>query len=98
MWFYHSGANCYTFLPFRFGWTSPYGNSYSNTFYGGPGYTPAYNPNRPYGNGQTVFIDDLIWTHARAPTSTPEPGSAILLTAGCLGLLSRRRRHGRNIS
>lgn len=50
MWFYHSGANCYTFLPFRFGWTSPYGNSYSNTFYGGPGYTPYYNPNRPYGN------------------------------------------------
>ena len=52
MWFYHSGANCYTFLPFRFGWTSPYGNSYSNTFfYGGPGY---YNPHRPYGNGQTA--------------------------------------------
>lgn len=50
MWFYHSGANCYTFLPFRFGWTSPYGNSYSNTFYGGPSYSPAYNPHRPYGN------------------------------------------------
>jgi FecR protein len=50
MWFYHPGANCYTFLPFRFGWTSPYGNSYSNIFYGGPGYTPAYSPNRPYGN------------------------------------------------
>lgn len=45
MWFYNSGANCYTFLPFRFGWTSPYGNSYSNTFYGGPGYHP-----RRYGN------------------------------------------------
>ncbi len=54
MWFYHSGANCYTFLPFRFGWTSPYGNSYSNTFYGGPGYTPTYYPNRPYGNGSTA--------------------------------------------
>lgn len=51
MWFYHSGANCYTFLPFRFGWTSPYGSSYSNTFYGGPGYTPSYYPN---GNGSTA--------------------------------------------
>ena len=49
MWFYNSGANCYTFLPFRFGWTSPYGNSYSNTFYGGPGYTPSYYP-RTFGN------------------------------------------------
>lgn len=50
MWFYNSGANCYTFLPFRFGWTSPYGNSYSNTFYGGYGYSPAYHPARTYGN------------------------------------------------
>ncbi len=49
MWFYHQGANCFTFLPFRFGWTSPYGNSYSNIFYtGGYGYTPTYYP----GNGR----------------------------------------------
>src|SRR5215217_2439042 len=33
MWFYNRGANCYTFLPFQFGWTSPYGNSYSNIFF-----------------------------------------------------------------
>ena len=68
MWFYHSGANCYTFLPFRYGWTSPYGNSYSNTFYGGPGYTPGYNPNRPYGNGQTVS--------GGSGQSTPSAGGA----------------------
>jgi hypothetical protein len=54
MWFYHQGANCYTFLPFRFGWTSPYGNSYSNIFYGGGyGYAPTYYPTRTHGNGQT---------------------------------------------
>lgn len=69
MWFYHSGANCYTFLPFRFGWTSPYGNSYSNTFYGGPGYTPTYNPNRPYGNGQTA-------SGSGSGPSTPSGGGA----------------------
>jgi FecR protein len=46
-WFYNRGANCYTFLPFYFGWTSPYGNSYTNTFYGGPTFYPA---SRPYGN------------------------------------------------
>jgi hypothetical protein len=60
MWFYNSGANCYTFLPFRFGWTSPYGNSYSNTLYGGPGYYPqTYGNNGPTtsggGSGQPTY-------------------------------------------
>src|SRR5215216_7705018 len=45
MWFYHPGANCYTFLPFRFGWTSPYGNSYSTSLY-----SPVYYPPRTYGS------------------------------------------------
>jgi FecR protein len=27
-WFYNSLAGCYTFLPFFYGWSSPYGNSY----------------------------------------------------------------------
>lgn len=57
MWFYHSGAACYTFLPFRFGWTSPYGNSYSNTFYGGSSYSPSYNPNRRYGSNTPTASD-----------------------------------------
>src|SRR5215217_8735059 len=33
LWFYNSRVGCYTFLPFQFGWTSPYGNSYSNIFF-----------------------------------------------------------------
>ena len=47
-WFYNSGAGCYTFLPFRFGWTSPYGNSYSTVY--GYGYSPYYYPSRSGGN------------------------------------------------
>jgi len=35
IWMYSPGFGCYTFLPFYGGWGSPYGSSYSNTFYGG---------------------------------------------------------------
>jgi hypothetical protein len=40
-WFYSPHARCYTFLPFYYGWSSPYGNYYGNTVY--------YYP-RPSGN------------------------------------------------
>lgn len=33
LWFFNSAAGCYTFLPFFYGFTSPYGNSYSTSFY-----------------------------------------------------------------
>ena len=49
MWFYNNGSNCYTFLPFRFGWISPYGNSYSTIFY-----SPIYSPARTYGTWPTA--------------------------------------------
>jgi FecR-like protein len=35
IWFFNSGANCYTFLPFYLGWGSPYGSSYARTLYDG---------------------------------------------------------------
>lgn len=34
-WFYDSVFSCYTFLPFYAGWGSPYGGSYSRSFYSG---------------------------------------------------------------
>jgi hypothetical protein len=36
-WWYNGDWNCYTLVPFNFGWSSPYGGSYSNSFYGGYG-------------------------------------------------------------
>lgn len=33
LWFYNSRVGCYTFLPFYYGWGSPYGNSYSTSVY-----------------------------------------------------------------
>lgn len=38
-WFYNTRVGCYTFLPFYYGWSSPYGNSYWTTVY----YQPARN-------------------------------------------------------
>src|SRR6266496_5021373 len=36
LWMYNSNLRCFTFLPFGYGWDSPYGASYSSFFYGGP--------------------------------------------------------------
>ena len=33
LWFYNSLSRCYTFLPFYYGWGSPYGNSYSTAIF-----------------------------------------------------------------
>ncbi len=53
-WMYDSFYNCYTFIPRRGLWYSPYGfgffNSYGNCLYYWPyGYSPYYG--NPYGNG-----------------------------------------------
>ena len=47
LWFYNAGSGCYTFLPFYYGLSSPYGNSYSTSFY-----SPIWYPGRAYGNNQ----------------------------------------------
>src|SRR5215212_45034 len=53
MWFYNSHAGCYTFLPFFYGWASPYGSSYSTSVYtGNPAYNGGYWPARTGGSGQ----------------------------------------------
>ena len=46
LWFYNDLAGCYTFLPFFYGFGSPYGGSYSQAvyFYGGRAWTGAQVP------------------------------------------------------
>ena len=46
-WFFNTRAGCYTFLPFYYGWRSPYGGYYWNTVY----YQPPINSYRPPSNG-----------------------------------------------
>lgn len=55
LWMYNATIGCSTFLPFGYGWDSPYGASYRSYFYGGPyccsrqmGYDSPYYRN---GNG-----------------------------------------------
>ena len=42
-WFFNSRLGCYTFLPFFYGWGSPYGSSYSTYFYTAYGPYPWVN-------------------------------------------------------
>jgi hypothetical protein len=52
LWMYNPNMRCFTFLPFGYGWDSPYGPSYSSFFYAGPyfgGRHAGYGP--VYGNG-----------------------------------------------
>ena len=42
-WFFNSRVGCYTFLPFFYGWGSPYGSSYSTYFYSSYGPYPWAN-------------------------------------------------------
>ena len=46
LWFFNAQLGCYTFLPYFYGWGSPYGSSYSTAVY----YGPWYGPSRSYGN------------------------------------------------
>ena len=48
-WFFNRRSNCYTFLPFYYGFSSPYGNFYGTTVYYN---APNYGGYRP-GNGNT---------------------------------------------
>jgi hypothetical protein len=57
LWFFNARLGCYTFLPYFYGWGSPYGSSYSTAIYyssWGPrsyGNSGWYPP--PQGNGTT---------------------------------------------
>jgi hypothetical protein len=48
-WFFNRHASCYTFLPFYYGLSSPYGNHYGTSVYYN---APRYGGSRP-GNGNT---------------------------------------------
>lgn len=55
IWFYNSIAGCYTFLPWYYGWRSPYGSWYSTGVYNpyvGTGYSRGGTvTSNPQGNG-----------------------------------------------
>ena len=78
LWFYNRSAGCYTFLPFYYGWGSPYGNSYSTSFYSPFGYPRANWPQQPannYPNGSngtpSTGTPSGGYTHPTRPVTTP---------------------------
>ena len=43
LWTYSPGAGCYTFLPFYYGWSSPYGHYYGSYYWRGAGCCNGFN-------------------------------------------------------
>ena len=91
LWAYSPYAGCYTFLPFYWGWNSPYGIGYGHSGwfvggYGGPGGLIVGNPNNglyggPYGGpsgGSTSSSSGSTGSRTVMPTitgSSPQTGS-----------------------
>jgi len=44
VWFFNPAFRCFTFLPFYFGWGSPYGSAYSGIWYYGGYHCCGWNP------------------------------------------------------
>lgn len=85
VWTYSAGASCYTFLPFYYGWSSPYGHSYGSYYWGGC--CNNYGGNRTIVNNQPTpgYLPPSTGTNpggppisggpAPAPTGFGNPGS-----------------------
>ncbi|HKP35834.1 MAG TPA: FecR family protein [Pyrinomonadaceae bacterium] len=52
VWAFSPISGFYTFLPFRYGWSSPYGHHYGNYCYGNPWY------NRGGSNGNPIIVNN----------------------------------------
>jgi len=83
LWTWSSQVSCYTFLPFYYGWGSPYGSNYGlfAPYYGYPGYYPGSNPrnynptivtNSPPSAGSSS--GGPTWSTAGGSTSTGPTG------------------------
>jgi hypothetical protein len=72
-WLFNAEVGCYTLLPFGFGWSSPYGSSYSRSVYiGGAGYY--YGGRQPFPNiytGTGARPANAGTVVAGAPSSNP---------------------------
>ena len=77
MWFFNAYAGCYTFIPWYYGWRSPYGSAYT---------TGSYNPyawrqgqgggsgNYPSGGGSTSTGSGNGGSSAPPPPAPPSGG------------------------
>ena len=79
LWTYSPLARCYTFMPFRWGWSSPYGNNYGNYFYGGyygGGYYGPYPNNQGNGTGPVISTGPTYSTGGGTTGGSSSGGSS----------------------
>jgi hypothetical protein len=88
LWTYSARAGCYTFLPFYYGWSSPYGHDYGSYYWRGGYYGNNYgNPNptvvnnqTPGGSGSTVPGGTTGGNPGGNPSGGPPPVSGSPMT------------------
>lgn len=73
LWTWSTYSRCYTFMPFYYGWSSPYGHYYGSYY----GYFPFLFPERGCCNGRFGSGNVIVGS----PRQVPTPGS----TAGSSG-------------
>ena len=73
LWTFNSSFGCYTFLPFFYGWSSPYGHYYGSYFWRGGYY--GHNPN-------PIIVNNQIPAGIHSGTTTPGGSSGIIPAVG----------------
>jgi hypothetical protein len=74
LWFFSSRLGCYTFLPFYYGWGSPYGSSYTTSVYfPAATYYPRAGTNWPAPNGSTSTPGTTYPSGGTTPAPRPAP-------------------------
>ena len=85
LWTWSTYSRCYTFMPFYYGWSSPYGHYYGN-FYNFYPFQPGGGCcNGHFGSGNTIV---------RNPSQVPTPGSSAGSSGGGFGGTSGRSSGG----
>ena len=88
LWFYNPLSTCYTFLPYGYGWGSPYGGSYTTSIYYHPRIYVRPNPGGWVGSGPTGTTGTTGYpggTTAGSPggtTSGSTPSVPVIPTGG----------------
>jgi len=82
LWFFSSRLGCYTFLPFYYGWGSPYGSSYTTSvYYPGATYFPRVGTNNSWpattgSRSNSGHTSPSGGSTAPAPASRPAPATS----------------------
>lgn len=76
LWTWSTYSRCYTFMPFYYGWSSPYGHYYGSYFNLFPFLPERGCCNGRFGSGSTIV---------EAPRQIPTPGSSVGSSGGGFG-------------